>query len=114
LLHGDLHHYNVLRDSQRGWLAIDPKGVIGEIEYELGAGLRNPCERPEVFTRPAVIERRVKQFAGKLPINQHRALAWAFSEAVLAAIWCVEDGSGARGTSPEIELAQAILPMLRR
>src|SRR5262245_24595375 len=45
LLHGDLHHYNVLFDSHRGWLAIDPKGVIGELEYEVGAALRNPYER---------------------------------------------------------------------
>src|SRR5688500_2243452 len=34
LLHGDLHHSNVLFDSERGWLAIDPKGVAGEVEYE--------------------------------------------------------------------------------
>ena len=38
----DLQHYNVLFDSDRGWLAIDPKGVIGEVEYEIGASLRNP------------------------------------------------------------------------
>jgi streptomycin 6-kinase len=37
LLHGDLQHYNVLLDADRGWLAIDPKGVVGEVEYELGA-----------------------------------------------------------------------------
>src|SRR5207244_3834002 len=35
LLHGDLQHYNVLFDSERGWLAIDPKGVVGEVEYEI-------------------------------------------------------------------------------
>jgi streptomycin 6-kinase len=29
LLHGDLQHYNILLDSQRGWTAIDPKGVVG-------------------------------------------------------------------------------------
>src|SRR4030095_1370797 len=40
LLHGDLQHYNILFDSDRGWLAIDPKGVIGEVEYEIGGGLR--------------------------------------------------------------------------
>ena len=42
LLHGDLHHENVVYDDSRGWVAIDPKGVTGEIEYQLGAGLRNP------------------------------------------------------------------------
>lgn len=29
LLHGDLHHANVLLDATRAWLAIDPKGVLG-------------------------------------------------------------------------------------
>jgi streptomycin 6-kinase len=49
LLHGDLQHYNVLLDADRGWLAIDPKGIIGELEYEIGAMLRNPRERPSCF-----------------------------------------------------------------
>ncbi len=48
LLHGDLQHSNVLRDEGRGWVAIDPKGVIGELEYEIGAALRNPYERPDL------------------------------------------------------------------
>src|SRR6185295_85646 len=29
LLHGDLQHYNVLA-SARGWVAIDPKGIVAE------------------------------------------------------------------------------------
>jgi len=41
LLHGDLHSDNIL-SSQRGWLVIDPKGIVGEREFELGAYLRNP------------------------------------------------------------------------
>lgn len=69
LLHGDLHHYNVLFDSNRGWLAIDPKGVIGEIEYEIGAVLRNPIERPRLFVSPSIIERRLQQFTRKLNLD---------------------------------------------
>ena len=49
LLHGDLQHYNILFDTNRGWLAIDPKGVVGEVEYEIGAVLRNPAESPDLF-----------------------------------------------------------------
>src|SRR5262249_56979564 len=30
VLHGDLHHYNVLRSRRGGWLAIDPKGLVGD------------------------------------------------------------------------------------
>ena len=44
LLHGDFHHYNVLK-SARGWLAIDPKGVIGPKGYEVGPLLINPVDR---------------------------------------------------------------------
>src|SRR5438105_1948740 len=55
LLHGDLQHYNVLFDARRGWLAIDPKGVVSEVEYEIGAFLRNPFEQPELFlSRPSI------------------------------------------------------------
>jgi streptomycin 6-kinase len=92
LLHGDLQHYNVLLDEERGWTAIDPKGVVGEIEYEIGASLRNPFERPELFTAPATIERRLHCYAAGLKLEAERALRWSFAQAVLSAIWSVEDG----------------------
>ena len=92
LLHGDLHHDNVLFDTRRGWVAIDPKGVVGEVEYELGAALRNPADRPEVFGDPRVFGLRVDGFARELAVNRERVERWAFSTAVLAAIWTIEDG----------------------
>jgi len=112
LLHGDLHHYNVLYDSKRGWLAIDPKGVIGEIEYEIGAVLRNPIERPELFVSPSIIERRLQQFTRKLNLDSSRALQWGFAQAVLSAIWGIEDGFTVDSTNPALKLANAIQPML--
>lgn len=113
LLHGDLQHYNVLFDSDRGWLAIDPKGVIGEIEYEVGAFLRNPVERPEVFLSPLMIERRLKQFTSRLNLDFERALAWSFAQAVLSAIWTVEDGFAMDAMNPALRLAEVIRPMLK-
>jgi streptomycin 6-kinase len=92
LLHGDLHHDNVLHDSERGWVAIDPKGVVGELEYETGATLRNPQGHPVLFTDPAVITKRVDQLAHALELDTGRILGWAFAQAVLSAIWTVEDG----------------------
>ena len=41
LMHGDFHHFNIL-SSERGWLMIDPKGVIGPAGYEVGPLLINP------------------------------------------------------------------------
>jgi len=112
LLHGDLHHYNVLFDSERGWLAIDPKGVVGEVEYEIGAILRNPIERPELFASRAIIERRTKRFTEKLSLDIERVLAWGFAQAVLSAIWDIEDGFPVDAMNPALRLAQAIQPML--
>jgi len=113
LLHGDLHHHNVLLDSERGWLAIDPKGVVGELAYELGAALRNPCERPELFTEPSTIEKRVDWFAKALLLDADRVLGWAFAQAVLAALWELEDDGVLNAGVGWIALANAIRPMLK-
>src|SRR3989441_4846065 len=111
LLHGELQHYNVLFDTNRGWVAIDPKGVVGELEYEIGAALRNPVERPEVFLARATIERRLKAFASKLNLDVERMLAWSFTQAVLSAIWEIEDGFAVDATNSSLRLAEIIRPM---
>jgi streptomycin 6-kinase len=113
LLHGDLHHSNVLFDAERGWLAIDPKGVVGELEYEIGAALRNPSERPDLFAAPTVIEKRVERFASKLDLDIGRILAWGFAQAVLSTVWMVEDGLAVEPGNPSIALALAIRAMLK-
>ena len=112
LLHGDLQHYNVLLDADRGWLAIDPKGVIGEVEYEVGASLRNPQERAELFASTETVKRRLRQYEAMLALNAERALAWAFSQAVLSAIWKVEGGFEVDSSDPSIMLAAVTRPML--
>lgn len=93
LLHGDLQHYNVLFDNQRGWVAIDPKGVIGELEYELGALLRNPVGLPELYTNPAIFNRRLEILADVLGLDRERARNWAHAQSVLSRIWSIEDDS---------------------
>lgn len=112
LLHGDLHHYNILFDSRRGWVAIDPKGVIGEVEYEIGAALRNPYERPEFFASPGTVERRIRCFETCLKLDAQRALLWGFSQAVLSALWAVEDGFAADPCNPALRLASTIRQLL--
>ncbi|HTG94026.1 MAG TPA: aminoglycoside phosphotransferase family protein, partial [Pyrinomonadaceae bacterium] len=106
LLHGDLHHYNVLFDSTRGWISIDPKGVVGELEYELGAIIRNPVELPDFYISRAVIERRLMQLTEALGLDYDRALRWTFAQAVLSAIWEVEDGVTVTSDHPSLCLAE--------
>ena len=112
LLHGDLQHYNVLWDERRGWLAIDPKGVVGELEYEIGAILRNPIERADLFASRPIVERRLEHLARALNLNYARALAWTFAQAVLSAIWSVEDGFAVGATNPAIQVAKVVAPIL--
>jgi streptomycin 6-kinase len=113
LLHGDLQHYNILFDAERGWIAIDPKGVIGETEYEIGASLRNPCEKPEIFASAQAVWRRLSLYEKRLNIDANRALEWGYAQAVLSAIWTVEDASVIDGNNPALRLANAMQPMLR-
>jgi streptomycin 6-kinase len=111
LLHGDLHHYNVLSDA-RGWLAIDPKGVIGEVEYEIGAIFRNPIEKPDLFVSTATIDSRLQRLAGALRVDGGRVLRWAVAQAVLSAIWAVEDGFTVEPDNPTVALAHTLRAML--
>lgn len=112
LLHGDLQHYNILYDDQRGWLAIDPKGVVGELEYEIGASLRNPYEAPELFTSQKTIESRLKLYESRLKLDSQRVLGWGFAQAVLSAIWTIEDGYSIDDRNSALLLAKAIEPLL--
>ncbi len=92
LLHGDLHHENILNAGVDSWLAIDPKGVAGEPAYEIGALLRNPF--PHLLTWPdleRVLARRLDILAEMLDFDRQRLLAWSAAQAVLSGWWSLED-----------------------
>ena len=88
LLHGDLHHYNVLFDHEAGWVAIDPQGPMGEIEFEIGASLRNPLTN--FVESPRILERRLRTYEDRLKLDAGRALRWAFATTVLGILWPFE------------------------
>jgi streptomycin 6-kinase len=96
LLHGDLHHRNILKAQREPWLAIDPKGVVGEPAYEIGAYLRNPF--PEILQEDDIqylTAQRLEIFADMLPLDPSRIMSWGFSQVVLAAWWSYEEYSPA-------------------
>lgn len=88
LLHGDLHHANILRHGD-GWVAIDPKGLLGEPAAEAACLLRNPAD-PGLLSRAP---RRVAIIAETAGLDRARVLGWGYAGAVIAACWAVEDGT---------------------
>jgi len=111
LLHGDLHHDNILFDHLRGWVAIDPKGVVGEPEYEIGAALRNPTLDTRLYASSSVIERRIDIIASQLGLDKKRIIGWCFAQAVLSSVWAVEDGESASAVYRGLAVAHARLPL---
>jgi streptomycin 6-kinase len=92
LLHGDLHQDNILSAEREPWLAVDPKGVIGEPIYETGALLRNFW--PDILSASdpkSVMARRIDQLAAELGFDRERIYLWGFAQAVLSVVWGLED-----------------------
>ena len=87
LLHGDLHHFNIL-SSVRGWLAIDPKGMIGPAGYDVGAFLMNPGRRAD--TRRIILN-RVAVLSEHLGFDSQTIRDWGVVHAVLSACWSLEE-----------------------
>jgi streptomycin 6-kinase len=93
LLHGDLHHGNIL--SQEGdWVAIDPKGVLGDPAYEVGAFINNPI--PDILDHPdltGLLQNRASLFAKLLGYNPQQLYQWSYIQSMVSAGWMVEDNS---------------------
>jgi streptomycin 6-kinase len=92
LLHGDFHQDNVLSNGHESWLAIDPKGLIGEPAYEIGPLLHNPL--PQLLMEPhpgRILARRIDQLSEELGFERARVRGWGLYQALLSSWWGVED-----------------------
>jgi streptomycin 6-kinase len=93
-LHGDFHHENLWL-GERGWLAIDPKGLIGDPAYDVANMFYNPLARDDLRTDPARIGSMARVFATTLDRDVATVLQWAFVHVCLSASWHLEDGNAA-------------------
>ncbi|MBZ9713708.1 aminoglycoside phosphotransferase family protein [Deinococcus multiflagellatus] len=107
-LHGDLHHGNVLHSAARGWLVIDPKGLLGERGFDFANLLCNPSL--DIARQPGRLERQAGVIAAAAGLDRARLLAWVAAYAGLSAAWHSEDGQTeeARHT---LEIAQQALAL---
>jgi len=85
-LHGDLHHDNIL-SSDRGWLAIDPKGLLGDPAYDVANVFINPVRANNMAADPQRIAKRADILSQRLDLPRKRLLGWAAAHAALSACW---------------------------
>jgi len=90
VLHGDIHHYNI-RQSPRGWLAFDPKGLVGERTYDCANTLCNPV-MPELVHNETRLLTNAAILADILGLDLWRVLAFTYAYACLNASWWLELG----------------------
>ena len=103
VLHGDIHHDNILDFGQRrGWLAIDPKGLKGERGFDYANLFCNPDQ--ETATAGGRLARQATIVAAAAGSPRKRLLQWVLAYAGLSAAWTLNDGE-----PPEIALAVAEL-----
>lgn len=89
LLHGDLHHDNIL-SSEDSWSVIDPHGYIGDPAFEVGAMIGNPLDCYPQGDLQGILERRLQILSEELPWEAQRIWGWCFCYSMLSAAWSVE------------------------
>jgi streptomycin 6-kinase len=84
LLHQDLHADNVLRARREPWLVIDPKPLVGEREFGIGALVRGE----ELGRGPERALRRLARLTGELSLDADRARGWVLAQTLA---WALDD-----------------------
>lgn len=90
VLHGDIHHENILYSSERGWLAIDPKGLLGARAFDYVNILCNP-ENTEIVLAEGRVIKQIGIISKNTGIEIELLLKWTAAWAGLSAVWFLND-----------------------
>lgn len=93
LLHGDLHHENIISRQTGEFVCFDPKGLIGDPAYELGTTLKNPWDYPKISLDMEIFQRRAKYFSRELNLPYNRVINFSFVHLCLSIAWAIQDGA---------------------
>ena len=83
LMHGDLNFDNIIQ-SDRGWLAIDPKGIIADPCYEFAVVFRNPTNEPDRIATPGRMLDLARLLASKTNLDENRILQFGFAHVAMS------------------------------
>lgn len=107
VLHGDIHHENVLDFGTRGWLAIDPKGLHGERGFDYANIFCNP--EHDTMTVTQTFDSRIALIASLANLDRRRLLQWIVAWTGLSSVWHIGDGTHPAADLAVMELATARL-----
>lgn len=110
ICHGDLHLENIIKHEKQ-WLAIDPKGIVGEMAFEAAAfDLLNEDEN-NISDVTNLLKERIQQLASALSLNEERLKAWIFLRIMLSIQWSVEDKGD---PTKMLKMADNIYPLMQQ
>jgi len=96
LLHGDLHLDNIIKQG-KSWVCIDPKGLWGELEFEIAAfDIFAPSE-VKTATNETFLS-RIDCLAHLMHVQSERLKDWFFVRLALSAAWTIEDNGDPSNT----------------
>jgi streptomycin 6-kinase len=96
LIHGDFHPQNILSSERSSWLAIDPKGVVGDPLYDMAVFVCQPPRQPTQFDQKQFLARRIDQLAEELSVDKQLIIMWCIAHSVLSGCWSSVDHGGDR------------------
>lgn len=113
LVHGDLHGRNILRAEREPWLAVDPKGYVGDPAYDAGTLLKSRAfTLAEADDLHAAVHRVIAVYADAAELDRERVRRWAQLHAVQAAFWARRHGFRVARGGPELEWITAFADRL--
>lgn len=113
LIHGDLHPNNILRADREPWLAVDPKGYVGDPAYD-GATLLRPRALALIESGDLMkaLLHELSVFAEAAELDPERIRQWAHLRAVQDAFHGRRHGFGVARGGPLLDRIIAVVDQL--
>lgn len=108
VLHGDMHHDNIMHSSTRGWLAIDPQPFIGDPAYDCANTLHNPHQMFDLTENKTRLLEQANTLGSTMGIDPQRIINYAFIHGCLSACWSFEDEGTDFDQSPSIRTSHIL------
>jgi len=90
VLHGDMHHGNVVQLSTGDWRAIDPQGLLGHRGYDYANIFRN--SNLDIAADPERFRSRVTQVSRMANLAPNELLGWIVALCALSRSWGEDTG----------------------